>query len=101
MRSMNIFVAGVALSALCGLAGCTTTKAISIGNGEYEMAGSSATVFATGSVQKMKIIQRAGEFCKQRGEHLLLVNAQDKSGKYGSLFESGHKASADVIFRCQ
>lgn len=49
----------------------------------------------------MKSIQRTREFCKQRGEHLEFVDAQDKTGTYGSLFESGHKASTDVIFRCQ
>lgn len=98
---MNLTVIGVALLALSSLTGCTTTRAVSIGNGEYEMAGSSATAFATGSVQKMKIIERAGAFCKQRGEHLVLVNAQEKSGRLGSVFRGGHKASADVIFRCQ
>ena len=84
-----------------GLPGCTTTTAVSIGNGEYEMAGSSATAFATGSMQKMRILERASAFCKQRGEHLVVVSAQDKNGKYGSLYQNSHKASADVIFRCQ
>lgn len=91
----------------------TTTQVVPIGNGTYELAGSSATAFASGGTEKVRLIQRANTFCEQQGKQALLVDSQDTNGHVGgyagaswgggsfSAVKGGQRATADVMFRCQ
>jgi hypothetical protein len=80
---------------------CATTSAVvPIGNGQYEIAGSSATAMASGGGQKIKLIKVANEYCANRGKSMSLVNADSTNGQVGTLFRAGSAANADVIFRC-
>jgi len=112
MAGMKVLLAAVAAASL--VAGCaTTTRVVSIGNGNYELAGSSATAFASGGTEKVRLIERANAFCSQEGKQALLENSQDTNGHVGgfaggswdggsfSAVKGGQRATADVVFRCQ
>jgi hypothetical protein len=96
------------------VAGCaTTTNVVPIGNGNYELAGSSATALASGGTEKVRLIERANAFCGQQGRQALLENSDDTNGHVGgfasgawggggfSAVKGGQRATADVVFRCQ
>jgi hypothetical protein len=107
-------IIGAVIAASVLAAGCaTTTNVVSIGNGNYELAGSSATAFASGGTEKVRLIQRANAFCGQQGKQALLENSEDTNGHVGgyaggswggggfSAVKGGQRATADVVFRCQ
>ena len=55
MQALNLIVA----VSLATLAGCATNSGVvPIGNGNYEVTGSSATALASGGSQKMKLLKR-------------------------------------------
>lgn len=105
-----------------GLAACATTSdVVSIGNGHYEVTGSSATAMASGASQKVKLIKVANQYCGKQGKSAELVSADSNNGQVGSgafvsgnaygprsgasyggsAIKPGSAANADVIFRCQ
>ncbi len=67
------------------IVGCaTTTPVVPIGNGNYEIAGSSATALASGASQKVRLLQVANQYCNAAGKQLVLVDANDTNGHVGS-----------------
>jgi hypothetical protein len=114
----TLFVAAVSLF----MVGCaTTSEVVPIGNGNYEIAGSSATALASGGSEKVKLIKVANKYCGGQGKQATLVNADATNGRVGSgAFASGNayapgagatfnatavhpgqRATADVVFRCE
>jgi hypothetical protein len=104
------------------MVGCaTTSEVVPIGNGNYEIAGSSATALASGGSEKVKLIKVANKYCGGQGKQATLVNASATNGRVGSgAFASGNAyapgagatfnatavhpgqgATADVVFRCE
>ena len=73
--------------------GCATTSpVVPIGNGNYEIAGSSATALASGASQKVRLLQVANQYCSAAGKRMVLENADDTNGRVGS----GAFADADA-----
>lgn len=111
------------LSAALLLAACASTPAdvVSIGHGNYEIAGSSATAFSSGGTEKVKLLRVANQYCAQQGKQATLVGATDTNGRLGSgsfaqgsafapqaganftvsSYRGGRRATADVVFQCQ
>jgi hypothetical protein len=107
----------------CALIACASTSAVvPVGNGLYEITGSSATALSSGSAQKIRLIQAANDYCQKRsGKGATVVDANDTSGHagsfanisgsaygpnsggslYGSAMTPGQRATADVVFRCE
>jgi hypothetical protein len=104
------------------LAGCATNSGpVPIGNGAYEITGSSATALSSGGSQKIKLLKTANEYCAQQGKQASLVSAESSDGRVGSAASAngsayapgapatyhaqavhpGTAANADVIFRCE
>lgn len=111
---MAIKKAFVAFAVPFLVAACaSTTQVVSIGNGAYELAGSSATAFASGGAEKVRLIQRANAYCERQGKQALLIDSRDTNGHVGAYagahwgggnftaVKGGQRATADVIFRCQ
>jgi hypothetical protein len=117
MKSSRLIFAVITVA----LSGCATTSGVvPIGNGAYEITGSSATALASGGGQKMKLLKSANEFCTNQGKQMNLVSAASNSGQVGSsasvsgsayapasaanyhaqAIQPGKAANADVIFRC-
>ena len=107
---------------LLALAGCATNSGVvPIGNGNYEITGSSATALASGGSQKMKLMRTANDYCSSQGKTATLVSANSSDGRVGSgawahgnayapgagatysatAVHPGTPANADVIFRCE
>jgi len=118
MQALNLIVA----VSLATLAGCATNSGVvPIGNGNYEITGSSATAIASGGSQKMKLLKTANQYCGTQGKQATLVNASSTDGRVGSAawangsayapgagasysaqaVHPGQAANADVIFRCE
>ena len=112
----------VALFATLAITGCATTSDIvPVGNGVYEVAGSSATGMSSGGAQKIRLIKVANGYCAKQGKSAALVGANDTNGHVGGFaslngssygngssgyvsgFASGpiKRATADVMFRCE
>ncbi|MFL6603945.1 MAG: hypothetical protein ACJ8R9_21820 [Steroidobacteraceae bacterium] len=118
MKALHVFSA-VGLAALAGCA--TNSGVVPIGNGNYEITGSSATALPSGGSQKMKLLKTANQYCATQGKQVTLVNAQSTDGRVGSAASAngsayapgagasfnaqavhpGSAANADVIFRCE
>src|ERR1039457_6745397 len=117
MQALNLIVA----VSLATLAGCATNSGVvPIGNGAYEITGSSATALASGGSQKMKLLKTANQYCAQQGKQATLVSADSNDGRVGSAASAngsayppgaaatyhaqavhpGTAANADVIFSC-
>jgi hypothetical protein len=111
-----------AVTAALSIVGCATTSdVVPIGNGNYEIAGSSATALSSGGSQKVKLIRVANKYCGEQGKQATLVAANATNGRVGSAaFASGNAyapgtgatfnatavhpgqgATADVVFRCE
>jgi hypothetical protein len=107
---------------LVAVAGCATNSGVvPIGNGNYEITGSSATALASGGGQKMKLLKTANQYCANQGKQANLVSADSSNGRVGSAawangsayapgagatynaqaVHPGQAATADVIFRCE
>jgi hypothetical protein len=70
---------------VAGGASCATTSPIvPIGNGNYEIAGSSATALASGASQKVRLLEVANQYCSAAGKQMVLVDANDSNGHIGS-----------------
>ena len=81
MLKPALLIAAVSLLA----AGCATTSpVVPIGNGNYEIAGSSATALASGASQKIRLLQVANRYCGAAGKQMVLVDADDTNGRVGS-----------------
>lgn len=80
--------------------GCATTSpVVPIGNGNYEITGSSATAIASGASQKVRLLQVANRFCDASGKQMVLVNAEETNGRVGYdawADANGHAAAADA-----
>lgn len=118
MKLLNL-VSAVSLSILAGCA--TNSGVVPIGNGAYEITGSSATALSSGGSQKMKLLKTANQYCGQQGKQAILVDSESSNGRVGSeAFANGNAyapgaaatyhaqavhpgtaANADVIFRCE
>ena len=108
------------------LSGCATTSAVvPIGQGVYEIAGSSATAFSSGGAQRVRLIQAANKYCAKQGKSATVVDSEATNGQVGSYasvqgssygnghgynessslngmaVRAGRKATADVRFRCE
>jgi hypothetical protein len=102
--------------------GCATTSdVVPIGNGNYEIAGSSATALSSGGSQKVKLIKIANQYCGAQGRQATLVSADATNGRVGSgafangsayapgagasfnatAVHPGQRATADVVFRSE
>lgn len=67
------------------IVGCATTSpVVPIGNGNYEIAGSSATALASGASQKVRLLQVANQYCNATGTQMVLVDANDTNGHVGT-----------------
>lgn len=119
---MKMFrTAAMTLSALTLAACATTSPVVGLGNGTYEITGSSATAISSGGAQKVRLIQAANAYCqKLDGKGAMIVGANDTNGRmgsfasisgnaygpnsggslYGSAATPGQRATADVVFRC-
>ena len=112
------FIRLAGLSAAIGLCSCATTSdVVPIGNGSYEIAGSSATALASGGSEKVKLLKKANEYCAAQGKQMQLVNADSTNGHAGAFaggsayapgaganfaaVRPGQRATADVVFRCE
>lgn len=115
------FIAVVAFAAIAPAGCATTSDIVPVGQGVYEVAGSSATGMSSGGAQKIRLIKVANEFCAKQGKSATLVYANDTNGHVGGFasvngssygngssgyvsgFASGpiKRATADVTFRCQ
>jgi hypothetical protein len=112
----------VSISTLAILSGCATNSGVvPIGNGNYEITGSSATALTSGGSQKMKLMQAANQYCGQQGKTATLLSAQSTDGHVGAFasangsayapggganynataVQPGQRANADVVFRCE
>ncbi len=110
-----------ALFAVAALSACASTSpVVPVGNGVYEITGSSATALSSGSAQKVRLIQAANDYCAKQGKAVTVVNAGGTDGHVGSYASAngsaygpnsganfnaaavtpGQRASADVMFRC-
>lgn len=102
--------------------GCATTSdVVPIGNGNYEIAGSSVTALSSGASEKIKLIKVANQYCGNQGRQATLVDADSTNGHVGSAawanvsaygpgsganvnataVHPGQRATADVVFRCE
>lgn len=102
------------LSTAILLSGCATTKdVIPIGNGNYEIAGSSVTALSSGGAEKVKLMRVASQYCTGFGKQMVLVGSRATDGQVGdsafvessdgvgSAVHAGTRATADVIFHCE
>lgn len=106
--------------AIC-ITGCaSTSQVVPVGNGVYEIAGSSATALSSAGAQRVRLIEKASEYCRQLGKTVSVVDASGEDGQvgsyasvsgnaygprsgasmYGSAVTPGQRATADVLFRC-
>lgn len=114
---MRPIVVLLALSA--ALVGCSSTsRFVPVGNGVYEVTGESATALSSGGAQRIRLIERANNFCRRQGRTATVVAAADRDGKPGDFYSFsvpskhhsgshtatystwGKAAKADVRFRC-
>jgi hypothetical protein len=117
---MRTFIATFVFAAC--LVGCASTSPIvPIGSGVYEIAGSSATALSSAGAQRVRLIQKASEYCGKLGKSVNVVDSSGSDGHvgsfasvsgnaygpgsggslYGSAMTPGQRASADVRFRCE
>ncbi len=121
----SVLLASLSIIALT-VSGCATTSAVvPIGQGVYEIAGSSATAFSSGGAQRVRLIQAANKYCAKQGKSATVVDSTATNGKVGSYaniqgssygyghgynkssslngmaVQAGRKATADVRFRCE
>lgn len=102
------------LSIAAAMSSCASTPSVvSIGNGHYEVLGSSLTTFAAAAQQKTELIVTASKYCSQLGKQVNFEGEQavqghaGSSGVDGSGGISGSNAALDqftsgnVIFSCQ
>jgi hypothetical protein len=116
LRLAPVFLVGVLIG------GCATNSGVvPIGNGNYEIAGRSATALSSGGSEKLKLMKTANDYCGAQGKTAILVDAQSSDGRVGSAawangsayapgagatynataVHPGTAANADVIFRCE
>lgn len=102
--------------------GCASTSPIvPIGNGVYEISGSSATALSSAGAQRVRLIQKASEYCSKLGKSVNVVDSSGSDGHVGSYANlsgsaygsgssgsfsgsavtPGQRATADVRFRCE
>jgi hypothetical protein len=113
-----VYVTVVTLLAAVGCA--TNSGVVPIGNGNYEIAGHSATALSSGGSEKVRLMKSANEFCYQSGKTATLVSADATDGHAGaaafangnayapnagaqyhaSAVAPGKFANADLVFRC-
>ncbi|MGB6450333.1 MAG: hypothetical protein WBE92_06245 [Steroidobacteraceae bacterium] len=88
----------IACATLVGVAGCATTSpVVPIGNGNYEIAGSSATALSSGAAQKVRLLQVANQYCNATGKQMVLMDANDINGHVGSgAFANGSARAAEA-----
>lgn len=119
---MKITLLLAAVFATSVLSACATTSpVVPIGNGVYEITGSSATAMSSGGAQKVRLIQAANDFCNKQGKGATVINAGGNDGRmgsfasvsgsaygpnssanlYGSAATPGQRATADVVFKCE
>lgn len=104
------------------LSGCASTSPIvPVGKGVYEISGSSATALSSAGAQRVRLIQKASEYCGKLGKTVNVVDSSGSNGRvgsyanvsgnaygqssggsvYGSAVTPGQRATADVLFRCE
>lgn len=77
------------------IVGCATTSpVVPIGNGNYEITGSSATALASGASQKVRLLEVANKYCNAVGRQMVLVNSTDTNGHVGSAAWANGRAQA-------
>lgn len=116
---MRTFISTLVV-AIC-LSGCaSTSQVVPVGNGVYEIAGSSATALSSTGAQRVRLIEKANEYCHQLGKTVTVIDASGRDGQvgsyasisgnaygprsggsiHGSAISPGQRATADVLFRC-
>lgn len=111
----------VAVISLITVGCASTSDVVSIGNGNYEIAGSSTTALSSGGSEKVKLIKIANQYCGAQSKQATLVSADATNGRVGSgafangsayapgagarsnatAIHPGQRATADVVFRCE
>lgn len=94
---MKLTVAVLLLAS--SLVGCASTNTgsggvVSIGPDTYMLGGLGGFFDYSSSGVKTQMIQRAGEFCAEKGRNMVLVNSTGVDSGYAKY------ASAEVQFRC-
>lgn len=92
---MRSFTLAPALGALL-LAGCAgMTDVVSTGPDTYLLAGHGTMGWSSGGAQRAKVIQQAGDYCRERNKRLEIIESRDTgTGGFGKI------ASGEVEFRC-
>lgn len=119
----------IALLSIMLLSACATNSGfIPIGNGKYEISGTSATALSSGYGEQTNLLNMANKFCEDQGKEMVLITSSNTSGKPGSAVSyngynnsqgdflgfrtsrqsasnyfagrPGVKASADIVFHC-
>lgn len=104
------------------LIGCASTSpVVPVGNGVYEISGASATALSSAGAQRVRLIQKASEYCGKLGKSVNVVDSSGSDGHVGSYASlsgnaygpssggslsgsavtPGQRATADVRFRCE
>jgi hypothetical protein len=104
------------------VAGCASgPSVVPIGNGNYEIAGSSVTALSSGGSEKLKLMKQANQYCMASGKQAVLMTANSSDGHVGSYAQAtgsayapnagatfnasavqpGQRATADLVFTCQ
>jgi len=104
----------IALVALLSLSACaaTTQDVVSVGNGNYELAGTGRTAYSSGGTEKVKLLRVANTYCAKQNKQATLVQADTTDAHArpsllpgGILTRAGvlggDHATADVVFQCQ
>ncbi len=82
------------LVALIGLFGCSNKSGvIKIGENQY-MASTHGGVESSGSIVKIVLFKEAEEFCKSKGQKVIVISSTHKDSFIGS------PTSAEVQFSC-
>lgn len=84
------------LALCCLLSACAgVTDVVSTGPDTFLVASHGTMGWSSGGAQKAKAIQQAGDYCRERGKRMELVQARETSqGGFGQI------AAGEVEFRC-
>lgn len=91
----------IAVVSLVAASCATTADVVPIGNGNYEIAGSSVTALSSGGSEKVRLMKVANQYCSAAGKQMLLVDASDTNGHVGSgawANANAHAAAANASY---
>lgn len=93
MKGEAVRIAALVLvAALSGCAG--VTDIVTTGPDTFMVASHGTMGWSSGGAQKAKAIQQAGDYCRERGKQLQIVESRETAGGFGKI------AAGEVEFRC-